>query len=81
MSDLELEPERFREMPSDSKPLANPRDLRKALIWWAVFTGLAGFAGWQIGTWWSAYFAAGPAIWFGATLAGLWPGYFFGKDN
>jgi hypothetical protein len=81
MSNLNLEPEHFREMPSDTKPLANPRVLRKALFWWAVLTALCAWGAWQFGTWWSAFFPVGPAIWFGATLAGLWPGYFFGKDN
>jgi hypothetical protein len=82
MSDLELDPEQFREVPI--KPLANPRVLRRGLVWWAAYTALAGFAGWRIGTWWSAYFAAIPAIWFGAGLAGLWPRFFFSsrdKDN
>lgn len=79
MSDLELKSEQFREVPT--KPLANPRHLRTALFWWVAFTAVAGFAGWQLGTWWSAYFAAVPAIWLGITIAGLWPRSFFSTDN
>jgi hypothetical protein len=82
MSDLNLEPEHFREMPSDTKPLANPRMLRKALIWWALIIGLCWLGAWQFREqWFAPMLTVGPAIWFGATLAGLWPGYFFGIDN
>lgn len=77
--ELELDRNAFREIHKG--PLANPSELWRTAIGLAATTALCGFGAWQLGTWWGAFLPVPPAMWLGAALAGLYPGWVFGKAD
>jgi len=78
MPDIDLEPNEYR--PRLIKPLDKPK-----YLWWGIwFYGLATllcvYGAYLIGAWWSYFLPIPTAVWFGISVAGMWPGSFFGKE-
>ena len=78
--ELELDRNAFREIHKG--PLANPRDLWFGVVLWSAGALLgAVLAAWFVKEWWVPFLIIPCAMWAGAGLAGLYPGWVFGKAD
>jgi hypothetical protein len=76
---IDLEPTEYRAVHHG--PLANPKELRRALVIMAAGTVLCAYAAWQFGTFWSAFLPVPCAIWAGVAFAGLNPAWCFHQSD
>ncbi|MCR6671470.1 hypothetical protein [Devosia ginsengisoli] len=77
--ELELDRKAFREIHQG--PMASPKDLWRGVITFGLIAVLGAVAGWQLGGFWAALLPIPGAIWLGASLAGIYPRWFFGKPD
>lgn len=80
MQNIDLEPSRFRAVLT--KPLAKPGWLWAGVVVFGAGTALGVWAAfWYRDTIWAAMIPVPAAIFFGISIAGLFPGLFFNERN